>query len=337
MDLPRFVERRRTLWREFEQRIAEVADAPFRRLELDDLRRLLTLYEEVAADLADVRDFGGESELRTYLEALVARAHAEIHALREPAVRWRPGRWLGEGLAATIRRRWRAGTAAAAIFVAGAIFGAAALISDPAARRHLLPFEHLRMPPAERVEIEQREMMRPGGGEREYRTFAAYLWVNNVRVAVLLLALGMTFGAGTAVVLALNGMLLGAVAADYVVAGQSQFLLGWLLPHGAVEIPAILLAAQGGLVLGGALLGAEGPRHRPLAERLGAVRGDVLSLIGGAALLLAWAAGVESFLSQHHEPRLPYTIKIAIGLLELGALALYVARAGSGSTETTAQ
>lgn len=334
VDLHRFVERRRPVWSEFERRIAAAADAPFQRLELDDLRRLIALYEEVAADLADVRELGGESELRAYLEALVARAHAEIHALREPAVRWRPGRWFAEGLPAAIRRRWRAGVFATAIFAAGAAFGAAALIVDPAAREHLLPFDHLRVPPAERVEREQREMSAPaGGGEREYRTFAAWLWVNNVRVSLLVLALGMTFGVGTALVLAFNGALLGAVAADFVVAGQTRFLLGWLLPHGAVEIPAILAAGQAGLAMGGALLGVGTAARRPLAERLAEVRNDLLSLIGGAAALLVWAAVVESFLSQHHEPRLPYGIKIAIGVLELGALGIYLWRAGRTPSE----
>ena len=43
--------------------------------------------------------------------------------------------------------------------------------------------------------------------------------------------------------------ILGAVAVDYVADGQTRFLLGWLLPHGAIEIPAILIAGQAGLVL----------------------------------------------------------------------------------------
>lgn len=326
LDLHRFIQRRRPLWTEFEQRISAVADVPFRRLELDELRRLIALYEEVAADLADVRELGGESELRAYLESLVARAHAEIHSLREPTVRWRPLRWLVSGLPTTITNRWRAGVLACAIFGAGAGLGAAAIIHDPAARIHLLPFEHLRMPPAERVELEQRAMTVHTDHDHGYRTFAALLWVNNVRVSIVLLALGMTVGVGTAIVLALNGMLLGAVAADYVIAGQTRFLLGWLLPHGAVEIPAVLLAGQAGLVLGGALLGIGAEVRRPLGERLAAVRAEVLSLTGGAALLLAWAAAIESFLSQHHEPRLPYSVKIAIGVVELIALAIYVAR-----------
>ena len=30
--------------------------------------------------------------------------------------------------------------------------------------------------------------------------------------------------------------MLGALAVDYVMAGQTSFLLGWLMPHGVVEI-----------------------------------------------------------------------------------------------------
>ncbi len=336
VDLQRFVERRRPLWNELEQRITAAADAPFQRLELDDLRRLIVLYEQVAADLADVQELGGESELHAYLGALVARAHAEIHALREPAVRWRPFRWFTADVPAAVRRHGRAAALAVAIFLGGAAFGAAALLADPAARTHLLPFEHLRMPPTERVELEERAMAGRAEHDRNYQTFAAVLWVNNVRVSLLLLALGMTFGVGTALVVAVNGMLLGAVAVDFVVAGQTPFLLGWLLPHGAVEIPAILLAAQAGLTLGGSLAGFDAGVRRPLAERLSAIRADLLSLIGGAAVLLVWAAAVESFLSQQHEPRLPYGIKIALGTLELIAITFWLTRGARARTEEEA-
>ena len=36
-----------------------------------------------------------------------------------------------------------------------------------------------------------------------------------------------------------NGVILGAVMVDYIHAGETLFLTGWLLPHGAIEIPAI--------------------------------------------------------------------------------------------------
>ena len=148
------------------------------------------------------------------------------------------------------------------------------------------------------------------------------------RVSVLAMALGMTAGLGTLWLLFYNGIILGAVCADYVAAGETVFLLGWLLPHGAIEIPAILIAGQAGLVLGGALL----PRGRraPLRRRLREVRADLLILVAGLSAMLVWAAIIEAFLSQRHAPVIPYAWKIAVGVAQGVALVLFLERAGRG-------
>jgi uncharacterized membrane protein SpoIIM required for sporulation len=127
-------------------------------------------------------------------------------------------------------------------------------------------------------------------------------------VAILTLALGLTWGIGTLIMLFYNGIILGAVAVDYAMAGQTSFLLGWLLPHGAVEIPAILLAGQAGIVLAGALIGWGKPI--PLRMRLSKISNDLVTLISGVALMLVWAGIIEAFFSQYHEPVMPYHIKI---------------------------
>ena len=136
---------------------------------------------------------------------------------------------------------------------------------------------------------------------------------------------------GTVVVLFYNGVILGAIMLDYLRAGQGVFLAGWLLPHGSIEIPAILLASQAGLSLGGALIGRG--RRMPLRTRLQAVRGDVVTLIGGVALMLVWAGLVEAFFSQYHSPVLPYSVKITFGLLELVGLAFFLLRSGTRNSE----
>ena len=155
------------------------------------------------------------------------------------------------------------------------------------------------------------------------------LMVNNIKVSILTLGLGMTYGLGTIVELFYNGVLLGLVAADYILAGQTVFLLGWLLPHGVIEIPAILLAGQGGLLLGKALIGW-GDRF-PLATRLRLLGPDLMTLTGGIVVMLIWAGIVESFLSQYHRPVLPYAVKIAFGLVELCGLVWFLGWSGRKS------
>jgi len=47
------------------------------------------------------------------------------------------------------------------------------------------------------------------------------------------------------------------------------------------------------------------------------------------ALMLVWAGIVEAFLSQYHEPLIPYEAKIGFGMLELILLILFLAKSGS--------
>ncbi|MEX2016519.1 MAG: stage II sporulation protein M, partial [Candidatus Hydrogenedentales bacterium] len=157
-------------------------------------------------------------------------------------------------------------------------------------------------------------------------TFSAMLMTNNIRVSITAMALGMTFGIGTVIVLFFNGVILGAVACDYVLDGQTVFLLGWLLPHGAVEIPAILLGGQCGFVIAGAMIGWGSSAS--MSTRFRRVTPDVVTLIFGVALLLVWAGIVEAFVSQYHQPVLVYGLKIAFGVTELTLLFLYLELAG---------
>ena len=204
-------------------------------------------------------------------------------------------------------------------------FGGAAVAFDPDAKAAIAPFPHLLQNPAERVK-EEESKTNPILASSKSR-FSAALITNNTKVSILALALGVTWGIGTLILLFYNGVVLGAVIFDYVRAGQSVFLMGWLLPHGVIEIPAILIAGQAGLLLGQALIGWNSKEN--IDQRLRSVTGSLVTLISGAALLLIWAGMVEAFFSQYHEPILPYQFKIVFGLVELIALlAFQCSRAG---------
>jgi hypothetical protein len=54
-----------------------------------------------------------------------------------------------------------------------------------------------------------------------------------------------------------------------------------------------------------------------------------MTLIFGVGLMLVWAGFIESFLSQYHEPVIPYSAKIAFGAVELILLFLFLAKSGA--------
>jgi len=254
----------------------------------------------------------------------VARAYGEEHETRRTRARFVPWRWFFQTFPQAFRRRIQAFWLSFAITVAGCAFGCLALSIDRDAKQVIMPWDTLMSSPKERVTKEETATQDRLQGNKT--RFSAELMTHNTEVSMFTMALGMTWGVGTVVSLFYNGVILGAVAWDYATAGQARFLLGWLLPHGSVEIPAILLAGQAGFVLAGALIGWGQRSSR--RQRLREISADLITLICGAACLLVWAGIVEAFLSQYHEPVIPYDLKIGFGLIELTLLILFLAKSG---------
>jgi uncharacterized membrane protein SpoIIM required for sporulation len=330
IDLEKYIAAERPFWNELDRMMVRQEQDPARRMSFEEIKRLHYLYQRASADLAKINTFSAESALRRYLESLVGRAYALIYGARKKAIRFAPFQFLWQTFSKTFRRHVRLFAISFAVMLAGSLFGSAAILMDPASKAVLMPFEHLQMDPSERVAREEAPSA-PDRLKGVKGRFSAFLMTHNIRVSILVLALGMTWGIGTVLLQFSNGVMLGAVAADYLRAGQSAFLFGWLLPHGAVEIPSFLIAGQAGLLLAGALIGRAAAQ--PLGERLRAVVPDVATLIGGVAVLLVWAGLVEAFFSQYHAPVIPYAAKIAFGGVELVLLTFYFVYAGRKTSD----
>jgi uncharacterized membrane protein SpoIIM required for sporulation len=323
IDLKKFTESERPYWVELETLLNRLEGDPSLRLSLDKVQRLHYLYERASAGLGKLMTFAVAPETRAYLEALVSRAYAEVHETRDQPHRFAWLKWFTQTFPRTFRKYSNAFLLSCGVMLAGCVVGAVLLEAFPENKSALLPFAHLHGSPSERVAHEQSHPGRIAGAEAE---FSAALMTHNTQVSILTLSLGMTYGVGTVISLFYNGIILGAVAWDYMMDGQTLFLLGWLLPHGVIEIPAILIAGQAGLLLASALIGW-GSRAT-LRERMREISNELLTLIGGVGTLLIWAGIIEAFLSQRHEPEIPYLIKITFGVVELMALIFFLSSAG---------
>ena len=323
-DLERFVAAEKSSWEELERYLQAAKDDPFRTSDVKAAARFFSLYQRAAADLARLGELSSEPNTKIYLESLVGRAYAELHrgtARKQGYSLWR---FLSRTFPRTFRARLAAFWLALAITVAGVLFGSCAISFDPDAKPVLMPFAQLLETPRQRVtreETAKRDVVGPLRG-----SFAAQLMTHNIQVSFFTLAAGATWGVGSIIILFYNGVTLGAVAGDYIHGGYLRFLLGWLLPHGVVEIPAVLIAGQAGLVLAAALIGYGDASPRQV--RLRGIAPDSLTLAGGLALMLLWAGFVEAFFSQYHEPVLPYSLKIGFGIAELLLLTGWLTLAG---------
>ena len=324
INLRKFISEEGRYWMDLEAILDSMEADPDRTMSLDEVKRFHYLYQRAASGLARIYTFSSEPEIRRYLESLTARAYAEIYETRERPLRLSPARWFFRTFPQTFRKRIHAFYLSVAITFIGMIIGGFVVSFDREAKEIILPFPHLKNSPAERVAGEEKVTEdRLKGGKM---SGAAWYMTHNTQVCVFTMALGITWGVGTVLMLFYNGIILGAVVFDYTFAGEAQFLLAWLSPHGVVEIPAILLAGQTGLILAGALIGQGSSAS--LNARLREISGDVVTLIFGVALMLIWAGFIESFISQYHEPLLPYALKIGFAAVELVLLVLFFSFSG---------
>ncbi len=326
IDLEHFIDEEKRYWTELETILDKLDRDPLKKMNLSEIKRFHYLYQRTSSDLARVMGFSAETEIRRYLESLVGHAYAEVHELREKPHRFSPLHWFFHVFPQTFRQHMRAFVLALLITAFGFAIGGIAVSIDTQAKRAILPFSHLQIDPSKRVAYEEKAGATKDRLKGKKATFSAFLMTHNTRVSLFTFAMGFTWGIGTVLLLFYNGIILGAIALDFVRAGQSTFLLGWLLPHGAIEIPAILLAGQAGFILAGALIGWG--RRISLKKRLRRIVPELVTLLYGLAVMLICAAIVEAFFSQYHEPVIPYDAKIIIGVLELIALILFFGFSG---------
>jgi uncharacterized membrane protein SpoIIM required for sporulation len=327
MDLERFVSERSPRWKRLEALLDEVQEAPESALGRARLHELLLLYRSACADLNQARALTANPQLLGNVNQLVGRAYRFIYRRRRGAapIHWR--RFFLRDIPATFRREERWVRLATAALVLGAVVGFAAVLRNPAQARSLLPEEFFTHSPAARVEqIES-------GKERidtlsKATEFGAFLYTHNIQVSFLAFSLGaLTFGGGLLLVF-YNGVLLGAVAAQYLLDGAGTFFVAWVGPHGALEIPSIVFAGAAGLLAGRALLF---PGERGRAAALRESFPSVFRMLCACAVLLVFAGLIEGSFSQMSSRSVPYAVKIAVSCALFAALYGWLFASGARS------
>lgn len=332
LELQRFQAQAQPRWNRLESLLSLLESRPDRRLMPAEAELLQDLYAQTAVDLNRITHGALAPDLRQYLERLVARAYAELYFARPTRSElWQPRRWLRifTAFPETFRRQFRYFALAVLITLLGCTFGGLAVRYDPASVDVLLRADYLRNP-TQRVHQEENGKGRHLSSAQTEAAFSAQLITHNIQVALLAAALGVTFGIGTALLLFENGLLLGAVAVRYTQQGFGVFVTAWLLPHGAFEIPSILIAGQAGFYLARLLL-----RRREDRDMRQSIR-EWLVLIAGLSMMLVWAGLMEAFFSQHHAPVFPYGFKVAVGAAELLLLTFYLLLIGKRETAAKA-
>ena len=231
--------------------------------------------------------------MTAYLESLSTRAYFILYGCREPL--WRQiGGFFLHGWPAAVRGMFGETLLIAALFVASALAGYFLVASDPAWFNALVSGEMANG----RDMSATTEFLRRSLYESEVdglHVFATQLFTHNSQIAIMAFALGFAFGIPTFLLIASNGVMLGAMYAAFISKGLGFGLTGWLMIHGSTELFAIILAGAAGLHIGRAVA-FPGQRTR-LAAAGEAGRRAALVMIGVVIMLLV-AGLLEGFARQ---------------------------------------
>ncbi|MEC0093949.1 hypothetical protein PMSD_21505 [Paenibacillus macquariensis subsp. defensor] len=139
--------------------------------------------------------------------------------------------------------------------------------------------------------------------ERPQWSFFVFIFLNNSIKAVLIIFFGIFLGILPVIFLMINGMVLGYLVHHLSAQGENMFdvIVKGLLPHGIIEIPAIIIACAFGLRLGTLVWISIGQWNREKRANLGEVWSDFFKRVGPISLwiviLLFIAAIIESTLT----------------------------------------
>jgi len=324
----RFLETRQPSWTRLETLVATAGRRGAFALTEAELHELTRLYPSVAVDVARARLYGLDAKTLQRINRLAIAAHGMLYrrpSRRPLAATWR---FFSQDYPVLFRRLWPYVALSVSLFIIAGLGSYVCVLARPATAYAFVP-AGLDVPDGG-SDVSERDI-----SERfrqiPHPPLAAGVLSNNISVAFMAFALGITAGIGTCWVVLVNAAMLGAFAAHFANHGLSYPLLCFILPHGLLEIMAILIAAAAGFRLG-LSLAIPGALTRKASLRAGAAQAALL--VAGTIPMFCVAGMIEGFVTPSG---LPGGVKIAIGLSAGGLALLYLLLAGRGEPRSPSE
>src|SRR5215472_5180113 len=306
-----WIQKRRPHWDRLAALLAQSDRSGLKQLTRAELQELALLYRQVAADLSVLRQDPTARTYAAYVNQLLARAHHIIYSGRKTNL-LTLFRFLRYEYPAIFQRNFHYVLASLLISAACGLLGVILTSARPEFMRHFVgpqmiaTMERHQMWTQSIVSIAPKETSR--------------IMTNNLTVSFETFAGGISFGLITLYSLFVNGMLLGVIGAACHHYGMSVALWSFVVAHGSLELPSILIAGAAGLRLGHAMLFPGGYHWKDSVARGGI---EATRLVSGIIPLLVIAGCLEGFFSPSHAP---VWLKFAVGAVLFLLLNLWLFR-----------
>jgi len=242
-----FYQSRRGDW-ETLSRLLDQAQKDMHALSESQVQELAHLYRAVTSDLALAKRDFSRSEVTTYLNQLVARAHAVVYR-SEPLALKRLWHFATVGFPRLFRETSIFTFVAALFFILPAVGSGLVTYLRPESATLLLPPEAHRL-----IGIVEDKKLWIDIPVEERPYTSMFIMRNNIQVSFMAFASGLTAGLMTLWVLFFNGLMIGTLTGLTSYYGIGFELWTFVIGHGVIELSVIFMAGGSGLMLGWAIL-----------------------------------------------------------------------------------
>lgn len=316
MDIDRFIARNRPAWDHLDVLIRR-GGRKARNLSSAELDEMVRLYLQASSHLSHARTAYHDPALTGRLTRLVSRANGAIYGAR-PRARGAIGDFFVWRFPAAVYQSGRFVAASAALLLVPALVMGVWLANSDAA---------LDATGSDAVrEAYLNEDFEDYYSSQPAADFASQVTVNNIQVSLLAFASGILLCVPTAALLVFNGASVGVAGGLFAAAGELPKFFGLILPHGMLELTAVIVAGAAGLRLGWSIV-APGDRSR--SEALGQEARQSVVVAIGLALAFVVAGLIEGFVTGRG---VPTSLRLAIGFGAWAALVCWVVVQGRAAT-----
>jgi len=285
----RFRVEREADWRRLEALLAKGEGGRTAALSVDELIALPLLYRAAVSSLSVARAISLDAALIAYLEGLVTRAYFFVYGTRA-RLRERLVRFFRVDWPAAVRTLWRETAVSAAILTVAALAGYLLVSRDADWYGAIMPGEMTQGRDPTATTAFLRSVLYDAHQQKGLSAFATFLFTHNAQIAILAFALGFAFCLPTALLVAQNGLSLGALIALYASRGLLLPLTGWLFIHGVTELLATILAGAAGFRIGWAVMF---PGSRARLDAVAAAGRTAGAAMAGVVVMLVIAGVLE--------------------------------------------
>ena len=309
MNVNQFVKKHRDDWKELEQLITRIHKER-NKLSGKDIDHFHKLHQKTTQHLSYSQTYFENEDVTPYLNGLVSKSHNLLYKDQMSSMK-QIGYFFSTKFIGLLTEQWKFVCISMVLLTLGAVGAFFSVLNDPLHLYSVLP--------ADMARAFDPEQLGAGHDSINSSLMSAELMTNNIQVAILAFAGGITFGLLTVFILIYNGIIVGAIAALFWHYGMTYEFWAYIVPHGIIELTAIFIAGGAGLLMGYKLFV---PGHYTRTYQLKEQAKRSVQLLLGTIPLFVIAGLIEGFITP---AAISLEAKYFVAILTVLGLILYVA------------